>query len=199
MKACCRASPCAVHCRSTRSPGCRGWRRAASSAGLSFPDIHRPPADVAEDGDQRAVRSIPKDETPSRLPRRRVHSLARRTGAAEAHGSRICPSSARIRPSSCRSLTTRSTIRPMAPPSPRRTTGRRSRDPSLPRLHARQAATRANFRAGHERQGARLGRRQFPQDPRPLLRHDLGNRTRSSAASGKRSRRRSAGTTRSSS
>ena len=64
MKACCRASPCASFCRSTRRHGCPGSRRAASMPRAGYPGIHRP-------ANQRAGRQSPalpvysKDETPA--------------------------------------------------------------------------------------------------------------------------------------
>ena len=58
MKACCRASPCASFCPSTRSHGSPGSRRAASIRAPAFPDIHRPADSAPARRHQRARRSI---------------------------------------------------------------------------------------------------------------------------------------------
>ena len=109
MKACCRASRCASSCPSTRSPGCPGLPRAASIRAPALPTStarRRAPARRSPTR-RRSIRRTRR--RPPSSPANSSAGWANRTQAR--HGSRISPSSARIRPSSCRSPTTRCTIR----------------------------------------------------------------------------------------
>ncbi len=144
---------CASFCPSTRSPGCPGWRRAASIPRAGYPDIHRPAMARRQD-----VTNAPPVYSQRRdaggLPRRRVHPLARRAGRRRAwfaHLSFISPHPPFIVPEPYNTL-----YDPADGPAFRRAGDWQAEAAAHPYLaYVHRPAEAVEFPARHEGQGAR--------------------------------------------
>ena len=151
---------------------------AARGVDVSAPDV---PASTARSAvRQAASRTAPpvysQRRDADRLPRRRVHPLARRAGRAPwfAHVSFISPHPPFIVPEPYNTMYDPDR-RPGHSRAPE-TWQAEARQPSLSRLRSSARRTAASFLPGVEGQGARPRTRRVPQHPRDLLRHDLGGR-----------------------